>query len=149
MSLNLAATNRIMAAAIAQAEELNIKVSVAVVDAGGRLLGLQRMDGAIWASAYGCQGKAVASAAFGQPSGAMQARGRGAHTQRHSPAFRFRDDIRTGRRSHHQRWSSCWSLWCRRRHQRRGRTMRRRRRRRALALRPISRGQTSGRQSQH
>ena len=74
MSLNLAATNRIMAAAIAQAEELNIKVSVAVVDAGGRLLGLQRMDGAIWASAYGCQGKAVASAAFGQPSGAMQAR---------------------------------------------------------------------------
>jgi uncharacterized protein GlcG (DUF336 family) len=32
------------------------------------------MDGAIWASAYGCQGKAVASAAFGQPSGAMQAR---------------------------------------------------------------------------
>ena len=74
MSLNLAATNRIMAAAIAQAEELNIKVSVAVVDAGGRLLGLQRMDGAIWASAYGCQGKAVASAAFGQSSGAMQAR---------------------------------------------------------------------------
>ena len=74
MSLNLAATNRIMAAAIAQAEELNIKVSVAVVDAGGRPLGLQRMDGAIWASAYGCQGKAVASAAFGQPSGAMQAR---------------------------------------------------------------------------
>jgi uncharacterized protein GlcG (DUF336 family) len=74
MSLNSAATNRIMAAAIAQAEELNIKVSVAVVDAGGRLLGLQRMDGAIWASAYGCQGKAVASAAFGQPSGAMQAR---------------------------------------------------------------------------
>jgi uncharacterized protein GlcG (DUF336 family) len=74
MSLNLAATNRIMAAAIAQAEELNIKVSVAVVDSGGRLLGLQRMDGAIWASAYGCQGKAVASAAFGQPSGAMQAR---------------------------------------------------------------------------
>ena len=47
---------------------------MAVVDAGGRLIGLQRMDGAIWASAYGCQGKAVASSAFGRPSGELQAR---------------------------------------------------------------------------
>ena len=74
MALTLSESNRIMAAAIAKAEELNIKVSVAVVDAGGRLIGLQRMDGAIWASAYGCQGKAVASAAFGRPSGEMQDR---------------------------------------------------------------------------
>lgn len=74
MALTLADSNRMMAAAIAQAEELNIKISVAVVDAGGRLIGLQRMDGAIWASTYGCQGKAVASAAFGRPSGEMQAR---------------------------------------------------------------------------
>ena len=74
MALTLAESNRIMEAAIAQAAELNIKISVAVVDAGGRLVGLQRMDGAIWASAYGCQGKAVASAAFGRPSGEMQAR---------------------------------------------------------------------------
>lgn len=74
MALTLADSNRVMAAAIAKAEELNIKVSVAVVDSGGRLIGLQRMDGAIWASAYGCQGKAVASAAFGRPSGAMQDR---------------------------------------------------------------------------
>ena len=74
MALTLADSNRIMAAAIAKAAELNIKISVAVVDAGGRLIGLQRMDGAIWASAYGCQGKAVASSAFGRPSGEMQAR---------------------------------------------------------------------------
>ena len=74
MALTLSESNRIMAAAIAKAEELNIKVSVAVVDAGGRLIGLQRMDGAIWASAYGCQSKAVASAAFGRPSGEMQDR---------------------------------------------------------------------------
>ena len=74
MALTLADSNRIMAAAIAKAGELNIKISVAVVDGGGRLIGLQRMDGAIWASAYGCQGKAVASAAFGRPSGEMQAR---------------------------------------------------------------------------
>ncbi len=74
MALTLADSNRVMAAAIAKAEELNIKISVAVVDAGGRLVGLQRMDGAIWASAYGCQGKAAASAAFGRPSGEMQDR---------------------------------------------------------------------------
>ena len=74
MALTLADSNRIMAAAIAKAADLNIKISVAVVDAGGRLIGLQRMDGAIWASAYGCQGKAVASSAFGRPSGEMQAR---------------------------------------------------------------------------
>jgi uncharacterized protein GlcG (DUF336 family) len=29
------------------------------------------MDNAIWASAYGSQGKAVASAAFGRPSGEL------------------------------------------------------------------------------
>jgi uncharacterized protein GlcG (DUF336 family) len=59
---------------LAKARELNIKVSAAVCDGGGRLIALQRMDNAIWASAYGCQGKAVASAAFGRPSGVMQER---------------------------------------------------------------------------
>ena len=43
-------------------------------DAGGRLVAFQRMNNAIWASAYGSQGKAVASAAFGRPSGVMQER---------------------------------------------------------------------------
>ena len=45
-----------------------------MVDGGGRLIAMNRMDGAIWASAYGCQGKAVASAAFGRASGEMQER---------------------------------------------------------------------------
>src|ERR671928_192558 len=45
-----------------------------LVDAGGRLVAFQRMDNAIWASAYGSQGKAVASAAFGRASGDLQAR---------------------------------------------------------------------------
>ena len=66
--------NRIVEGALAQAAELNIKISAAVVDGGGRLIAMQRMDGAIWASAYGCQGKAVASAAFGRASGEMQER---------------------------------------------------------------------------
>ena len=46
------------------------------VTASGRdfNIALQRMDNAIWASAYGCQGKAVASAGFGRASGEMAAR---------------------------------------------------------------------------
>jgi len=74
MSLTLEEANRIVNGAIAKARELNIRVSAAVVDAGGRLVAFQRMDNAIWGSAYGSQGKAVASAAFGRPSGVMQER---------------------------------------------------------------------------
>ena len=69
MALTLAEANSILAGAISQAQELNIRVSVSVVDAGGRPIAMNRMDGAIWAGAYGSQGKAVASAAFGRPSG--------------------------------------------------------------------------------
>ncbi len=74
MALTLAEANRIIEGALAQAAEFNIKVSVAVCDAGGRLVALNRMDGAIWAGAYGCQGKAVAAAAFGRPSGELTER---------------------------------------------------------------------------
>ena len=74
MALTLVEANRIVQAAIDKARELNIKISVAVCDAGGRLLAFNRMDGAIWASVYGCQGKAIASAAFGRPSAALAER---------------------------------------------------------------------------
>jgi uncharacterized protein GlcG (DUF336 family) len=74
MALTLAEANRIIEGAIARARELNIKISVAVCDAGGRLIAFNRMDGAIFASVYGCQGKAVASAAFARPSGELQER---------------------------------------------------------------------------
>src|SRR5262249_55979407 len=74
MSLTLEEANRIGGGAVAKARELNIKITAAVCDSGGRLIALQRMDNAIWASVYGSQGKAVASAAFGRPSGEMAAR---------------------------------------------------------------------------
>ena len=74
MALTLDEANRVLRGALAKAAELNIKVSAAVCDAGGRLVGFQRMDGAIWASIYGSEGKAVASAAFGRHSGEMAAR---------------------------------------------------------------------------
>ncbi len=74
MAITMAEANRILEGAIAHAQEINIKMSVAVCDAGGRLVAFSRMDGAIWAGVYGSQGKAVASAAFGRPSGVMQER---------------------------------------------------------------------------
>ena len=74
MALTLSEAQRIVAGAITQAEELNIKVNVAVCDAGGRLISFGRMDGAIWAGVYGSQGKAVASAGFGRPSGELAER---------------------------------------------------------------------------
>jgi len=74
MALTLEEANRIIAGAIAKARELNIRVSVAVCDAGGRLMAFQRMDNAIWASGYGSQGKAIASAAFGSASGELSER---------------------------------------------------------------------------
>jgi uncharacterized protein GlcG (DUF336 family) len=72
MALTLAEANRAVEGAIAHAEGLSIKINVAVCDAGGRLIAFNRMDGAIWAGAYGSQGKAIASAAFGRTSGALQ-----------------------------------------------------------------------------
>ena len=74
MAISLDEANKMVAGAIAKANELNIKINVAVCDAGGRLLAFNRMDGAIWGGAYGAQGKAVASAAFGRASGELQER---------------------------------------------------------------------------
>ena len=74
MGLTQEEANRIAEGALAKARELNIRISVAVCDAGGRLVAFQRMNNAIWASAYGSQGKAVASAAFGRPSGELSER---------------------------------------------------------------------------
>jgi glc operon protein GlcG len=70
MSLTLEEANRILRGALAK-QELNIRISAAVCDAGGRPVAFQRMDNAIWASAYASHGKAIASAAFGRPSGEM------------------------------------------------------------------------------
>ena len=74
MTLTLDEANRIAQAALDEAAVLGIRISVAVCDAGGRLVAFQRMDGAIWAGAYGSQGKAVAATAFGQPSGNLTER---------------------------------------------------------------------------
>ncbi len=74
MAITLQEANRMVEGAIAKANEMNIKINVAVCDAGGRLIAFNRMDGAIWGGVYGSQGKAVASAAFGRTSGELQER---------------------------------------------------------------------------
>jgi glc operon protein GlcG len=74
MALTLEEATRIVRGALAKAQELNIRISASVCDNGGRLIAFQRMDNAIWASAYGSQGKAVASAAFGRASGELSER---------------------------------------------------------------------------
>jgi glc operon protein GlcG len=74
MALTLDEANKIVAGAVAKAQEMNIKISVAVCDAGGRLVAFNRMDGAIWGGVYGSQGKAVASVGFARPSGELQER---------------------------------------------------------------------------
>src|SRR2546428_10777475 len=74
MPLTLSEANQVVHAAVTKAQEMNIRISVAVCDAGGRLVAFNRMDGAIWAGAYGSQGKAIASVAFGRASGELAER---------------------------------------------------------------------------
>jgi glc operon protein GlcG len=74
MALTLAEANQIVQGAVEKAREMNIKISVAVCDAGGRLMAFNRMDGAIWGGIYGSQGKAIASAGFARPSGELAER---------------------------------------------------------------------------
>lgn len=73
MALTLADAQRMIQAAIAKAQAMQVKLSVAVCDTGGNLIAFSRMDGCIVVSATVAQGKAAASAGFGRPSSALQA----------------------------------------------------------------------------
>jgi uncharacterized protein GlcG (DUF336 family) len=63
---------QLCAAARAAATDLGVPMSFAVMDPGGHLLALARMDGAPWISADVAQGKAWTSAAYGAPSHAQK-----------------------------------------------------------------------------
>ena len=67
--MELEHANRAISAAIVQAQQMDIRISVAVCDDGGHPVAFARMDGAGWAASYGAVGKATASAATGSPSG--------------------------------------------------------------------------------
>lgn len=69
MTVTLAEARRIIEGAIAKARELEVKISVTVCDANGRLIALNRMDGAYAESGRFSIGKAIVSAGSGRPSG--------------------------------------------------------------------------------
>ena len=75
IQLNLAGAEMIVAEAKKKAEELKLKVNIAVVDDGGHLLSFARMDGARPASGYTAITKAVTAATFRQETGPLPAKG--------------------------------------------------------------------------
>ncbi len=62
----------LLAAARDAATDSGVPMSFAVMDPGGHLVALTRMDGAAWITADVAQGKAWTSAAYGSPSAAQQ-----------------------------------------------------------------------------
>jgi glc operon protein GlcG len=64
MPLTLAEANRVIENAHAKAAELEIRVSVAVLDEGGHMVALGRMDGAMPLSPQVAEAKAVGAAMF-------------------------------------------------------------------------------------
>ena len=70
--LTLDDANALLAAARAAAEQAGVPMTFALMDAGGHLLALHRMDGAPWITADVAQGKAWTAAAYGVPSAAQK-----------------------------------------------------------------------------
>ncbi|HEX5370361.1 MAG TPA: heme-binding protein [Dehalococcoidia bacterium] len=67
------AARRMMDAARDKATEIGKPVSVAIVDAGGNLMALERLGDAPSATVVVAEGKAVASAVMGRDSGRLEA----------------------------------------------------------------------------
>ena len=73
--LTAAGAKKIMAAAISRAEKAGVAVSVAIVDAGGHLLLLERMDGGRFHTVHSATTKAVCAASTRRATGAKGAQG--------------------------------------------------------------------------
>ncbi|MEX2175986.1 MAG: heme-binding protein [Pirellulaceae bacterium] len=73
VQLNLAGAELIVRESRKQAEAMQLKVNIAVVDDGGHLLAFARMDGARPGSGYTAQTKAVAAATFRTATGPVPA----------------------------------------------------------------------------
>ena len=74
MSVTLAEAEQIIQVGKAKAQEMGIRVSIAVLDPRGDLVAQVRMDGARWFTTEVSRGKAFASASFGRPSGELEER---------------------------------------------------------------------------
>jgi uncharacterized protein GlcG (DUF336 family) len=73
--LTLAGARRMMQAAMAKAEAARIPIAVAIVDAGGHLLLLERMDGGRFHTVHSSTTKAVCAASNKRPTSARGAQG--------------------------------------------------------------------------
>jgi uncharacterized protein GlcG (DUF336 family) len=73
--LTSAGAKKIMATAIGRAQEAGIAVSVAIVDAGGHLLLLERMDGGKFHTVHSATTKAVCAASNKRTTGSKGAQG--------------------------------------------------------------------------
>ena len=71
--LTLAGARKIMATAIGRAEEAGVAISVAIADAGGHLVMLERMDGGRFHTVHSSTTKAVCAASNKRPTTAKGA----------------------------------------------------------------------------
>lgn len=72
--ITLEQARKVMAAAEAEARKSNLNLSIAIVDTGGHMVLMQRMDGAFFASAKVAGDKAWSAAAYRRPGKALQDR---------------------------------------------------------------------------
>ena len=73
--LTAAGAKKIMATAISRAQEAGVPVSVAIVDAGGHLLLLERMEGGRFHTVHSATTKAVCAASNRRATGSKGAQG--------------------------------------------------------------------------
>jgi uncharacterized protein GlcG (DUF336 family) len=73
--LTHAGAKKMMATAIAKAQEADIAVSVAIADSGGHLILLERMDGGRFHTLHSCTTKAVCAASNKRPTSSRGAQG--------------------------------------------------------------------------
>jgi glc operon protein GlcG len=78
--LTAAGAEKIMASAIAKAQEAGVAVSVAIVDAGGHILLLKRMEGGRFHTVHSATTKAVCAASNRRATGSKGAQGQALDT---------------------------------------------------------------------
>ena len=75
--LTAAGARKIMATALARAQEAGVAITVAIVDAGGHLVLLERMEGGRFHTVHSATTKAVCAASNRRATGAKGAAGQG------------------------------------------------------------------------
>jgi glc operon protein GlcG len=73
--LTAAGARKIMSTALAKAQEASVAVSVAIVDAGGHVVLLERMEGGRFHTVHSATTKAVCAASNRRPTGSKGAQG--------------------------------------------------------------------------